>query len=152
MGVTVNLGEQARGGGPAGRRPHAGPVVVAWLISNLAIGYLMIIPLGVADTLGYYIRAVHLHDDVVVPYGSVGARLAVAEILVASAVLLAAGVLLNRRHWRRLRAAGPRPGQAAGMTAVAMIVGIVVVQMLPFLVFMTATNRTFPPLFPDAWL
>ena len=131
---------------PPVHRPRPGLVALAWLVSNLIIGYFVIFPLSEADTLTYYIRAAR-SNDVVAPYGSAGATFAVAEILFSAAVLVTVSFFVNRRHWRRFKAASRR--RAAVFTAA--VAGVAVLQLLPFLLFMTATDRTAPPLLPDAW-
>ncbi|MDI6105734.1 hypothetical protein QLQ12_44870 [Actinoplanes sp. NEAU-A12] len=148
--MTETLGTPAPDQAPSGRRPHPARVALAWLAGNLIIGYFVIMPLAVIDNLTYYVRAVR-YNDVVAPYGPAGAKFAVAEIIFWTAVLLTASVLLNRRQWRRFRDARPYPPRMAAATVTAMIAGIAVVQLLPYLLFMTATDLTFPPLFPDAW-
>jgi hypothetical protein len=91
------------------------------------------------------------YHDVVAPYGSAGARFAVAEIVFSAVVLLTVSVFVNRRHWRRFKAARQNPLQRRATVFTAMIVGAAVIQLLPFVLYMTATDRTFPPLLPDAW-
>lgn len=127
-------------------RPRHRParVVLAWLGANLLLGYLWILPLGTAHTFTYYVRAVRW-NTVVAPYGRDGATANVIFIVVATTALVTASILINRRHLRRLLAARP-PGPP---TAVA-VVATAVVQILPFAVFMLATDRTFPPLL--GWL
>ena len=132
------------------RRPRWSLVVAAWFVGNLIIGYFVIFPLGEVDTLTYYVRAVG-HDDVVAPYGSAGAKFAVAEILFSAVVLLTVSVFVNRRHWRRFKAARQSPLRWRATAFTAMVMGAAVIQLMPFLLFMSATDRTVPPLFPDAW-
>ena len=62
---------------------------------------------------------------------------------------LAAGYFLfNRRQLRRFRAAQGRP--RAGLLA-ATVLGAALLHVLPFVLLMTATDRTAPPLFPGSW-
>ncbi|WP_433728354.1 hypothetical protein ACQP2Y_14730 [Actinoplanes sp. CA-051413] len=132
------------------RRPRRALVAPAWVAGNLVIGYFMILPLGTADTLAYYLRAVH-GDDVVAPYGSDGATFAVVEILVLAGSLLTISVFFNRRHWRRFLAAQERPLPRKAAFLTALVLGAATLYGLPFLLFMMATNRTAPPLFPGSW-
>lgn len=131
-------------------RPRRALVASAWAAGNLAAGYIMILPLGIADTLTYYVRSVR-GDDVVAPYGSDGAAFAVVEILVLAGLVLTISFLFNRRQLRRFRAVQQRPlRRRAGLSA-AMVAGAAFLHVLPFIVFMTATDRTAPPLFPGSW-
>lgn len=118
--------------------PHRTPLLrttLVWLAGNLFIGLCAIYPIGVFDTLTYYLRAVD-GEDVVAPYGSDGAKFAVVEIVVMGALVLAAAVLLNRRQWRRFRAVRPtEPLPLLAATAAALA--------LPFLWFWFGTDRSF---------
>ncbi|MGW4945547.1 hypothetical protein ACWEOZ_28610 [Actinoplanes sp. NPDC004185] len=135
---------------PDDRRPRRALVAPAWAAGNLVIGYLMILPLGIADTLTYYVRAVR-GDEVVAPYGSDGATFAVAEIVVLAGILLTISFFFNRRQWRRFRAAQGLPLRRKAAFLTAMVLGAAALYGLPFLLFMTATDRTAPPLFPGSW-
>jgi hypothetical protein len=108
---------------------------LVWLAGNLFIGWCAILPIAVLDTLTYYIRAAN-GDDVVRPYGPVGARFAVVEIAVVSTALLIATVLLNWRQWRRLRAECP-------LNPVPLMAATAVLLTTPFLWFWFGTDRTF---------
>ncbi|GAA1657327.1 hypothetical protein [Actinoplanes couchii] len=109
--------------------------MLVWLAGDLFIGWCAIFPIAALDTLTYYIRAAN-GDDVVRPYGPVGARFAVAEIAVVGTALLIAAVLLNRRQWHRLRAACLlNPMLFMAVTAALLT--------MPFLWFWFGTDRTF---------
>lgn len=131
-------------------RPGRALVAWTWTAGNLAAGYVMILPLGVADTLTYYVRSVR-GDDVVAPYGSDGATFAVVEILVLAGLLLTLSFFFNRRQLRRFRAAQERPLRRRDGLPAVMVLGAALLHVLPFIVFMTATDRTAPPLFPGSW-
>ncbi|MCZ7437914.1 hypothetical protein O7598_16010 [Micromonospora sp. WMMC241] len=104
--------------------------VLAWLVGNLLIGVCAILPIGAIHTLSHYLRAA-AGDDVVSPYGPAGARFAVAEISIMSAVLLVAATFVNRRL-RRARHVGLVPLLAATLVPLA----------LPFLVFWFGTDHS----------
>jgi hypothetical protein len=133
-----------------GRRPRLSLAVLAWTVSNLIIGYFVIFPLVEIRIFVEYVRAVW-HHTVVPPYGSTGAKFSVVVILLLSAFLLGISILVNRRYWRRFNAAGSHPFPSRPMAWVLIIVGVAVVQIIPFLVYKTATDLTFPPLFPKGW-
>ncbi|HWS39099.1 MAG TPA: hypothetical protein VN408_40945, partial [Actinoplanes sp.] len=113
-------------------------IAVIWLAGNLLIGLFAIFPISVVDTLIYYIRAAN-GDDVVQPYGPVGARFAVAVIAVTGALLLIAAVLFNRRQWSRLRNIRP----VGSMMMMMMMLVTILPWPLPFLWFYFGTDRTF---------
>jgi hypothetical protein len=131
-------------------RPLRDLVVLAWTVGNLLIGYFVILPLGSADTFTYYVRAVR-DNDVVAPYGADGATFAVVEILVLAGILLTISLFFNRRQWRRFQAARNGPFRRKAVIVTAMVIGAAALQILPFVLFMTATDRTTPPLFPGSW-
>jgi fatty acid desaturase len=74
-----------------------------------------------------------------------------ANPLVLAGSPLTVSFFFNRRQWRRFRAAQERPLRRKAAFLTAMVLGAAALYGLPFLLFMTATDRTAPPLFPGSW-
>jgi hypothetical protein len=107
----------------------------AWLAVNLALGYCATFPLTTAVVLWSYVRA-RVWGSEAAPFDGLEAEVASVFVIVGTLCVAGAFVVANRRARRMF----------SSPSATAFWVSAGVIQLAPFALFMTCTDRTFPAL------